>query len=209
MRRSASRQVPVAGKKVTFTLIRHGATAAPAGTLLGQRDVAATVAGDRALARRLRQSCGATTQLFTSPLQRCSAATLRHAARHAINCRMLEQLVEMGFGRWEGRTLDSLERRQPGTMLALTSHPERLMIPGGEPFNAFRGRVRAGWRHILGSEATDVVVVTHAGVIRALLADVLDLEWAHAQRVALPPASACRIVVHPDGIPVIESLDAG
>ena len=106
-------------------------------------------------------------------------------------------------------TLDSLERRQPGTMLALTSHPELLMIPGGEPFNAFRGRVRAGWRHILGSEATDVVVVTHAGVIRALLADVLDLEWAHAQRVALPPASACRIVVHPDGIPVIESLDAG
>lgn len=209
MKASNKRIAPAAGTPVTVTLIRHGATSAAAGTLLGQRDVAATIAGDRALTRCLRQHCGATTQLFTSPLSRCSGATLRYAARHAINCRVLEQLVEAGFGRWEGRTLDSIERRQPGTLLTLTSHPERLVIPGGEPFTAFRERVRAAWRHVLGSEATDIVVVTHAGVIRALLADVLNLDWAHAQRVALPLAGACRIVVHPDGVPVVASLGSG
>jgi broad specificity phosphatase PhoE len=63
--------------------------------------------------------------------------------------------------------------------------------PGAEPLETFVARVQAGFNELLELHAGQaVLVVAHAGVIRAILAGVLDM----------PPASMYRIHVANAGI---------
>lgn len=78
------------------------------------------------------------------------------------------RLRERDVGEWQGRTRDEIDSRWPGMIeefrVGAVDHP-----PGGEDSGTLLDRVRASLADAAARDGTgDLLVVTHAGVIRGL-----------------------------------------
>ncbi len=130
-------------------------------------------------------------QVVTSPLQRCHAFAEALSTQYTIPLRAEPRFAEVGFGIWEGHTRAELEQQVPGQVDRFLRDPVGQRPQGAEPLDAFVARVQAGFSALLEAyTGQTVLVVAHAGVIRAILATVLDI----------PPASMYRIHVANAGI---------
>jgi alpha-ribazole phosphatase len=144
-----------------------------------------------ACAAALRPQLPAGLPLFSSPLLRCRALAERLHPAPSFDAR----LMEMDFGAWELRAWDAIERAQ---LDAWAADPLGFAPPGGESVAAMRARVR----DFLAGLAGDAVLVTHAGVMKLVCAEIrglqpadwLGLGFAHGGLTVLsadaPPAAA-------------------
>jgi alpha-ribazole phosphatase len=162
---------------VRLYLVRHPEPLGAAGVCYGRADlpvapeaVAATAA---AICQRLRP---APRRWVTSPAARCVALAEALAEAHTTDHR----LVELDFGTWEGRRWDDLDRDEFDTWAA---DCERRPPPGGESWRDLLRRTAAFLADARDWTDGPVGVVTHAGVIRAALAAVLDIPLPSAWRI--------------------------
>ncbi|MEX3583014.1 MAG: alpha-ribazole phosphatase [Burkholderia sp.] len=154
-----------------LVLIRHPALAVEAGICYGASDL--PLAGEAtaeaaAIVARLRTARLVWPEaILASPLQRCASVAQEIGALAARPVRLDVRLREIDFGTWEMRRWDeigtaALDRWQSDLMGA-REH-------GGESAAQFVARVESfalPFAASLTKEAT-AIVVTHAGVIRAL-----------------------------------------
>lgn len=150
-----------------LVLVRHGETADNvAGRFLGRSDPPLTDRGAEA-ARRVGPLPGGAV-VVSSPARRARAtAELLGAGDPVID----EAFREIDFGAWEGSTRDEVERLDPEGYAAF-AHGEVVGFPDGEKVAALRDRtLDALGRH----DGPVLVVVTHATVIRVLVAALLGL----------------------------------
>lgn len=139
-------------------LIRHPQPQIEIGRCYGRLDVPAI--GVEALAAALHTELPPGVPVFTSPLRRCrDLATLLRAAP-TVDAR----LAEMHFGEWEGRLWDEIPRAE---LDAWAADVAGYAPPGGESPLALQRRVLDFVASLAEEEA---IIVTHAGVIRTLLA---------------------------------------
>lgn len=164
-------------------LIRHPQPLIEAGMCYGQTDLALLEPIESCLATVLVQ-LPHTFTLYSSPLQRC--ALLAHAI--ATTPIVDSRLQEMNFGRWELTPWDNIGAE---TMDAWISSGYGDQAHGGESYVAFQARVIA-WLEEL-THNTDTVVVTHAGVIRVLLAHLNG--WSIEESLSHPLAFSSVTVV--------------
>ncbi len=156
-------------------LIRHTQTATAKGLCYGQTDVAlADSFADEVTQLTLKlpawqDNC----RFYSSPLGRC--LQLAHRFSHTIA--MDERLLELNFGDWEGRRFDDLP---PESVKQWTENFVQTAPPNGESFIDLCQRAGAFWQELLQQELEQAVIITHAGVIRALLAHILKLPLANA-----------------------------
>jgi len=97
------------------------------------------------------------------------------------------RLVEVSHGRWEGRLAEEIQAEDPDLRKAWRETPHLVRLPGGETFQEVDARAWPAFREAyagLGPEEV-VLIVTHDGVNRALLARILGLDlsrvWAFRQ----------------------------
>lgn len=157
-------------------LIRHPPPRIDPGVCYGRLDVEAI--DPAGAAARLRPLLPAGVPVCCSPLRR--ARILAEALHPApvIDAR----LAEIDFGEWEGRRWDDIDRA------ALTAWADDLLgfvPPGGESVAALQARVLA-FAATLATWPADsaLALVTHGGVLRALLGHWLRLpvaEWTRLQ----------------------------
>jgi alpha-ribazole phosphatase len=157
-------------------LVRHTSVAALPGLCYGRTDVplASTFAEDAA---KVRAALGVVPRLaFASPSIRCRQLA---EVLGAPAVRVDPRLMELDFGAWENRRWDDLPRAEVD---AWANDFVETAPPGGETFRALAERVASFRRE---HEATDGVVITHGGVIRAWLCQVEGhpLREAFARRV--------------------------
>jgi alpha-ribazole phosphatase len=127
------------------------------------------------------------TRIVTSPLQRCHAFAVALAERHDLPLAVDERLKEVGFGTWEGRSPQEVEEQDPADYAAFYADPVNNRPAGAEPLEAFFARVAASFSELVQRyQGQQVLVVAHAGVIRAALAHVLQTtpEAAYATQVS-------------------------
>lgn len=153
-------------------LVRHPKPIVPAGTCYGRLDVPAE--GVEADAGRLRNLLPAGLPVWTSPLVRCRRlAECLHPAP-----RVEARLAEMHFGDWEGRTWDEIGA---AALDAWAADVAGFTPPGGESALDLQARVLAGIGGILEEAGNgEAILVTHAGVMRMLVAHWQGLppgEW--------------------------------
>lgn len=125
---------------------------------------------------------------MSSPLQRCRAL----AAALASDYRIDERLTELDFGAWEMQAWDDIPRAQ---IDAWAADPLGFRAHGGESVAQMQARVRQA---LAGLDGHDCVWITHAGVMKLVLAELLALaqdEWlslrfAHAELTLLERAPA-------------------
>ena len=118
--------------------------------------------------------------IFTSALQR-SQETARGIASgngHGLDPIIEPELAEMHLGVWEGLTPEEIDARFQGAYEQWKISPSSVVIPRAEPLGAFRERVRrVVTRIVAGVGDGEYVVVSHGGVIAAVLADALGADY--------------------------------
>jgi alpha-ribazole phosphatase len=163
-------------------LIRHAQTAwNDENRIQGHSDVPLSPLGERQ-AQRLA-AVFATRHvrgIFTSALQRSQQTARMIAAGngHGISPIIERELAEMHLGAWEGLTPDEVDARFHNGYQRWRACPSSVVIPEAEPLEAFRERVRRVVSKILASvDEGEYVIVSHGGVIAALLADALGADY--------------------------------
>ncbi len=146
-------------------LLRHATTPWNEGRRLqGRSDIGLSPRG-RAEASRWRLPCWAAGwPVLTSPLKRAQQTA------QLMGCRAqsVAWLIEMDWGRWEGRRLADLRAELGPAMAAMEARGLDLRPPGGESPRAVGQRLLP-FLQALDAGAEGYVLVTHKGVIRALL----------------------------------------
>lgn len=140
--------------------------------------------------------------VVTSPTRRCHDFAKLLAQR--LNCTFLVEpmLSEMDFGRWTGKTHTELWEQFPELMQQLWQQPRRFTAPGGERMEDFINRVTYAWEEIYTHYAGQrILILTHAGVIRVILANVLDILYQKSLRFEINYAQISRVRIYPDGVP--------
>ncbi len=133
-------------------------------------------------------------QIVTSPLRRCSTFAAALGERLRLPVHEEPRFREVGFGVWEGRSRTELERLIPGQVARFLQDPVNSRPPGAEPLAEFTGRVQAGFVDLLSRFAgQSVLVVAHAGVIRAIMVYVLEVPPARMYRIHVANAGLSRI----------------
>lgn len=130
--------------------------------------------------------------VITSPLLRCRAFAQALADEQGIPLHVEPAFKEISFGRWEGLKTEEILARDGDRLAAFWADGDRYPPPGGERVSAFHTRVQEGWERwceCLGGQR--VLVVTHGGVIRMLVACVLDVPPARVM-AGLHVPYACR-----------------
>ena len=176
-------------------LLRHG-EAAGGPCFRGRRDDPLTPHGEAQVAAAVRDLEGwggaPWTGVVTSPRRRCRRPAEALAAARGLPLTVDEDLAEMDFGAWEGRRAEEIQASDGARLAAFWDDPWRHPPPGGETLAAFAARVAAAWERLTARDGP-LLVFTHGGVLRLLLARVLDLPRAALWRWRLDPAARLRI----------------
>ena len=114
---------------------------------------------------------------------RCVASPLVRARQTAdVICRPLglevvldDDLREIDFGRWEGKTFDQLAVEQPESVQRWATAPEVFAFPDGEAVAHFLTRIARATGRLTAVADEVVLAVTHAGVIRGMICYLLGL----------------------------------
>jgi alpha-ribazole phosphatase len=169
-------------------LIRHTKTAATPGLCYGQTDIALadSFADDLLHIRNKLPELPSDCPVFCSPLSRC----LQLAGYLSGNVRCDKRLLEINFGDWENRCFDEIES---DALRHWTDNFVHVAPPNGESFSDLYARTADFWQDLTRQRAGQVLVVTHAGAIRALLAHILTLPLAHAFQFRINPGSVHKL----------------
>jgi alpha-ribazole phosphatase len=158
---------------VRLILLRHGRTGL-SGRYVGASDVELSEAG-RAQMRALRPELAAMgiDGLLTSPMRRCTES----AGLLELNLPMLSDpdLREIDFGRWEGKSFTEIAALDPALVQEWAGGGHDFCFPEGEGLAKFGARMAAVHQRLLAMEHKTLLVVTHGGVIRALICGLLGL----------------------------------
>lgn len=145
-------------------LLRHTRVNIPQGICYGQTDVgvADTFAEEAAAAKKRLQGISF-AKIYSSPLSRC--ARLANEFADAREIVFDERLLELNFGDWEGKSWNHIYENEAGGK-AWFSDYENTPCPNGESYSDMLARVH---RFIADLPQTNgnVLIVTHAGVVRA------------------------------------------
>lgn len=155
-------------------------------------------AGRAEAARAAKALSGVTlADVVSSPLQRAVQCAEIVSENHGIQVARDPRLVDFDLGKWTGMTYAEVAANPE--YQRFLANPLSETIPGGERFADIQARAVAAVEQALSDSPSGdaIAVVTHAGVIRVLLAHYLGS----------PPANYHRIRVSPGSISVLSFAD--
>jgi len=162
-------------KTQTITLLRHGkVTAAPA--LNGSTDVPVDAALQGEIAHALVAKFARMPRVIASPLSRCQDLARRLGDITAQSYTLDRAFQEVSFGDFDGVPFEALKEHWD-KLEAFWRDPATHTLPNGEPLADFHARVISGWHELLDQHEEDVLLITHGGVIRMLIAEILGVDW--------------------------------
>ena len=150
-----------------LVLIRHGRTDFnDQGRMQGRCDEPLNAAGRAAVAGWRVPPEFADADWVTSPLIRArETARLLGAPQPVIEPR----IIEMDWGRWEGRRLDDVRAEQGAAMAENEARGLDFRPDGGESPRQVQARITP-WLAEVGERGRATLAITHKGVIRAIIA---------------------------------------
>jgi alpha-ribazole phosphatase len=172
-----------------LTLVRHTSLQIPSGVCYGQTDVDVAVSFmQEAAATKEKIKHLAVNAVFTSPLQRC--VKLAHALElNAITHD--DRLKELHFGDWEMQAWDDIPRDYFDEWAQNYAH---MAPPNGETFGELQTRGVAFIEELLHQHRNQhVLVVTHGGMIRAMVAYVLNMQLKGLFRINIDYGSVTQL----------------
>jgi len=191
-----------------ITVLRHGAVQGRPFVYRGRQDDPLSDLGWRQMAAVIAAAPPFNT-IASSPLRRCQVFAQQLAERLEIPLHVSPAFQEIAFGEWEGLTPEEAAQRNPVEHALFRASAGTVAAPGGESLIEFQQRVRAGWEEWLTDSAGESrLLITHAGVMRALLIELLGLPASHVYRIALPETAHFQVSLLAGEAPILLSLNA-
>ncbi len=123
--------------------------------------------------------------VFSSPLLRARETAELIADPHALSVQVVEDLIEVDVGEWEGRSWVEIARNDTERHQQFVSQPELHGYRGGENLTQVRERVVPAIRQILADHgAQHVAIVAHNVVNRTYLGTLMGLPLARSRDLA-------------------------
>ena len=179
-------------------LLRHGETE-QGGGLRGSLDDALTELGWAQMRSALGDRA-AWDVLVSSPLQRCARFADELGERLGLMVQREADLQELHFGEWEGRSALQIMQTQADELGRFWADPYSYTPPGGEAVSAFAERVLGAVARLHQQHAGKrVLLVTHGGVMRLLLARARGLPKEQLLQVEVGHGALVRLSLGEDG----------
>lgn len=173
---------------MALTLLRHTRVDVPPGTCYGISDLALAASFAEEVGALLPGLPGV-DRIVTSPLSRCrqlAECIAKHTKRPLSED---SRIREMDFGRWEGRSWIDIPRAEIDAWAADFLHARPH---GGESVAMLRSRTLEAIRDY-NTYGDDILIVTHAGVIKAALA-ADETAAAHSAQIGF----GCCVTLFPE-----------
>ena len=114
--------------------------------------------------------------IISSPLLRCLKFSEALADSMGIQFTVNDNLKEIGFGAWEGRTPDDIKNNEGDALERFLLDPVNNRPPGAEALNDFTARIWTVYEEVAEQYCGQrVLMVGHAGVVRAITSKVLGM----------------------------------
>ena len=141
------------------------------------------------------------TAIYSSPMRRTLATARPIAEAVGMNVETREELKEIAYGRWEGQTVETVNRNFHDDYLRWSVDPAWNAPTGGEPAIAIARRGLETVEEIgRRFEVGNVLIVSHKAVIRILLCSLLGIDVGRFRyRLSCPVASLSIVELTPQG----------
>lgn len=138
--------------------------------------------------------------IYSSPVLRCRETADFIATSLDLPVNLLETVGEVRYGEWEGKKIKKLAKKKE--WFTVQFFPSRMQFPGGD---SLRGVQMRGVEAIeaLATEHADediIVVVSHADLIKLVLAHYLGVHMDLFQRIIVSPASVSVLHLSGNGV---------
>ena len=183
----------------TVLLARHGQTESNVtGFFMGWSDEDINDLGyaqARSLSSRLAGMPIAS--VYTSPLKRAHNTALILAKPHKLDLKVLDDLIEIRLGDWQGLHMDEIKRRWPELWRQSRIDPSELTMPNGESYRQVTTRAVRALKMVVGANrGKQAAIVTHEVIIKVLVAHVLGVSNSIYRGLAVDNASLSLIRVN-------------
>ena len=185
----------------TLVLVRHAHTDAAGKRLTGQAPGVHLNERGRTQAARLAERLDELPirAIYSSPLERSRETAAPLARARGIPVRVRRGLTEVGYGDWSGRSISSLRRTR--LWRQVMAAPSTVRFPAGESLLEVQERAVSEVQAIATAHRRDVIVaISHADVIRLLVAHLTGMHADHLHRLVIDPASVTVLALG-DGVP--------
>ena len=138
-------------------------------------------------------------RIYTSPLKRALQTAQIIAELTNSPLFVVEEFKEVGLGIWEGKSIEEVKENDPVNFKLWFTEPLKAKIKNAENLEAFKERVVRAFKNITEREPEgEIAIVTHGGVISAIIAHILELDMNHIWRIRLDNASVSEIRIEPE-----------
>ncbi|MFQ5556199.1 MAG: MSMEG_4193 family putative phosphomutase [Acidimicrobiales bacterium] len=189
--------------------VRHGATPTTGAVLPGRTaglhlSEEGSAQAERAAARI--GALGSVEAVYASPMERTreTAAPIARSCRRRV--RRHSGLIECDFGEWTGRKLAHLVKL--AEWRTVQRHPSGFRFPRGESFAEMQARAIAAVTELVARHpGQTIVAVSHADVIKAVVASAIGTHLDLFQRIVVSPCSVTAVLYGTEG-PMVLALNS-
>ncbi|MBT5578745.1 MAG: MSMEG_4193 family putative phosphomutase [Acidimicrobiaceae bacterium] len=205
-RRSSAPQAP---KPTLVLFVRHGQTPTTGASLPGRAPNLHLAEKGVAQAEAAAERIGAlknVAAVYASPMERTQETAAPIARARKLRVRKAAGLIECDFGKWTGKKLADL-RKLP-EWKTVQRYPSGFRFPGGESFSEMQSRAVDATHVLVGAHPGETIVaVSHADVIKAVVAAATGTHLDLFQRIVVSPCSITGILYSAEG-PIVLTVNS-
>lgn len=138
--------------------------------------------------------------IYSSPVLRCRETADFIANTLDLPVHLLETVGEVRYGEWEGKKIKKLAKKKE--WFTVQFFPSRMRFPGGDSLRGVQMRGVEAIEALAQSHADQdiIVVVSHADLIKLVLAYYLGVHIDLFQRIIVSPASVSVLHLSGNGV---------
>jgi len=123
--------------------------------------------------------------IYSSPLSRAWQTAEQIARPQNLKVQLLAGLIDMSFGKWEGRPLHEVREMDQERYRQWRDEPHLFKLPDGESLDEIRIRAMATLEEMIEKHPEEaIVLVSHRVVNKVLLCGVLGIDNSHFWQIA-------------------------
>jgi probable phosphoglycerate mutase len=191
-------------------LVRHAVTDVTGKRLSGNQPGLHLSDRGRAQAGELSERLRAVplAAVYSSPLERCMETAEIIAAGRSLPVQLVARVREVEYGRWTGRPIAQLAKT--ALWKRIQHSPSSIRFPDGETLTDVQRRSTEALEELATRHRRKIVaVVSHADVIRMVLAHYAGVHLDLFQRLIVSPASVSAVLLG-DRVPrILRMNDTG
>ncbi len=187
----------------TVTLVRHGAYGLLDNALGGRAPHPLSAEGRAQAARVAAALAGRPiAAVIASPVARAAETAGVIADRLGLRVALDPDFAEIDFAGWTGQSFAALAEEEAWS--AWNRFRSTAGVPGGETMLAAQARAMAGISRLAAAHPEgEVVVVSHADIIKSVLMHLLGSPLDLMHRLSIGPGSTSRLVLHRDDAAIL------